>query len=240
MNKKSAFAALLLFAMLFAVSAFAEATGSAATVPAVGDYVTFGLYEQDNVLDNGKEPIEWRVLKAENGELLLISKYALDTLPYNEERAYAKWETCTLRAWLHDEFYNAAFSDEEKAVILTKETKNWKSTDTMDTVSLLDNDEAKTLFADHPDRQCTPTPYTVSKGAYLSVKYQIKGTDYPNVNWWLRTKSWENKSKGTYVAASGGVMTCGGHSAGYVEKRDLVVRPVIYVNAEAFAQQIAQ
>ena len=28
----------------------------------VGDYVTLGVYEQDNVESNGKEPIEWRVL----------------------------------------------------------------------------------------------------------------------------------------------------------------------------------
>ena len=27
----------------------------------VGDYVTFGHYEQDNDLENGKESIEWKV-----------------------------------------------------------------------------------------------------------------------------------------------------------------------------------
>ena len=31
-------------------------------VPEVGDIVVIGSYEQDNVLDNGKEPLEWIVL----------------------------------------------------------------------------------------------------------------------------------------------------------------------------------
>ena len=38
---------------------------------AAGDVVVFGSYEQDNVLTNGKEPLEWIVLKTEGGTLKL-------------------------------------------------------------------------------------------------------------------------------------------------------------------------
>ncbi|MBP3696995.1 MAG: hypothetical protein J6J45_05560, partial [Clostridia bacterium] len=67
----------------------------------VGDYITFGSYEQDNDLSNGKEPIEWLVLDKQDGKVLVISKYALDAKPYNDEYVDVTWETCTLRSWLN-------------------------------------------------------------------------------------------------------------------------------------------
>ena len=85
MKKWAALAALLL--------AVGAATGATAEV-AVNDHVFFGHYEQDNDLTNGAEAIEWRVLKVENGEALLISQYALDSQPYNEKYAVALWSEC--------------------------------------------------------------------------------------------------------------------------------------------------
>ena len=131
MKKWAALAALLL--------AVGAATGATAEV-AVNDHVFFGHYEQDNDLTNGAEAIEWRVLKVENGEALLISQYALDSQPYNEKYAVALWSECTLRTWLNTDFYDAAFNDTEKQGIVTKELENWKDVNTQDTVSLLDND----------------------------------------------------------------------------------------------------
>ena len=39
----------------------------------IGEYFAFGVYEQDNDLTNGKEPIEWLVLDVQDGEDLLLS-----------------------------------------------------------------------------------------------------------------------------------------------------------------------
>ena len=83
----------------------------------VGDYVTFGHYEQDNDLENGKESIEWKVLDKKDGCVLLVSKYGLDTKLYNDDYIRVTWETCTLRSWLNSEFLNTAFSSQEKAAI---------------------------------------------------------------------------------------------------------------------------
>lgn len=159
MKKRAALAALLL--------AVGAATGATAEV-AVNDHVFFGHYEQDNDLTNGAEAIEWRVLKVENGEALLISQYALDSQPYNEKYAVALWSECTLRTWLNTDFYDAAFNDTEKQGIVTKELENWKDVNTQDTVSLLDNDEAKTLFENHADRMTVPTAYAIAQGAWQS------------------------------------------------------------------------
>ena len=51
----------------------------------IGDYITFGSYEQDNDISNGKEDIEWLVLDREDNKILVISKYGLDAKQYNVE-----------------------------------------------------------------------------------------------------------------------------------------------------------
>ncbi len=90
----------------------------------VGDVVKLGVYEQDNDTSNGMEPIEWEVLDIDSGKALLVSRYALEALPYNNEFAAVTWEECTLRKWLNDTFYNTAFNDTEKAKIMEKIIEN--------------------------------------------------------------------------------------------------------------------
>ncbi|MCR5322030.1 MAG: DUF6273 domain-containing protein [Lachnospiraceae bacterium] len=98
-----------------------------------GDIIIFGSYEQDNNLDNGKEPIEWIVLSNDGKELFVMSKYALDCQYYDEYRDAEEhtlgiwgvtWAECTLRKWLNDDFYNASFSDVEKKQIKTTTVNN--------------------------------------------------------------------------------------------------------------------
>ena len=84
-----------------------------------GDYIVFGHYEQDGNLDNGPEPIEWEIVREEDGRMLLISRYILDLQSYNTESTNVTWETCSLRAWLNEDFINTAFDDSEQKQILT-------------------------------------------------------------------------------------------------------------------------
>ncbi|MBQ5607687.1 MAG: hypothetical protein IIU86_01525 [Oscillospiraceae bacterium] len=62
-----------------------------------GDVITFGTYEQDNNLDNGAETIEWLVLNREGNKALVISKYCLEQMPFNNTLAPVTWENCTIR-----------------------------------------------------------------------------------------------------------------------------------------------
>lgn len=229
MNKKIILiAAALLALLLTACVGFAEEN----TTPVqVGDYVVFGMYEQDNDLTNGPEPIEWRVLLIDGNEAQLVARYALDAQPYNEKPAVAMWTKCTLRTWLNTVFYDAAFTDAQKQFIVTKEIVNRKEPTSADPVYLLSCDEAKKLFANHPDRQTVPTAYAIAQGAYQSKKYGPG-----NSQWWLRTNSWESRYRAAYVAGSGGVMTCGGNSDGRVENEKWGVRPAIYISLDAFQQ----
>ena len=70
--------------------------------------ITFGKYEQDNNVGNGREDIEWLVLDVKDNKALIISKYGLDCQPYNASQAEVTWENCTLRKWLNDNFLSKA------------------------------------------------------------------------------------------------------------------------------------
>ena len=170
----------------------------------VGDYVTFGTYEQDNDLENGAEAIEWLVLEKKDGKALLLSKYALDAKPYNEEYVDVTWENCTLRSWLNNEFYRTAFSEKERASIAEILVRNADNpecgteggTDTRDKVFLLSIEEVTNYFdsapgAYDPARRAKVTEYAKAQGgwAYSEAEYgYYETTEYDgNGWWWLRS-----------------------------------------------------
>ena len=79
--------------------------------------VIIGKYEQDGNTANGPEPVEWEVLKDLGSESILISHDILDVQQYNNDNAAVTWEDSSLRQWLNEDFYDNAFTDEEKALI---------------------------------------------------------------------------------------------------------------------------
>ncbi len=88
------------------------------------DTVTFGSYPQSDASGNTKEPIEWIVLDRQGDKAFLLSKYILDCKDYNNHGENCTWETCSLRNWLNSIFYNVAFSNSEKEIILTTNVLN--------------------------------------------------------------------------------------------------------------------
>ena len=196
----------------------------------VGDYITFGAYEQDANTSNGKEPIEWLVLAKENDRLLVISRYALDYKPYNEKNTSVTsvtWETCTLRKWLNNDFLNAAFSSTEKAMIPTVTVSADKnpiySTNpgnaTQDKVFLLSIPEADKYCTSGSARQCKPTAYAKTQGAYQDNSGLC--------SWWLRSPGVSQRDA-AYVITHYGV-----YNFGLSVNRDSVaVRPAMWINLE--------
>ncbi len=190
-----------------------------------GDYVFFGAYEQDNNVDNGKEEIEWLVLEVKDGKALVISKYALDCKEYNTSRIDVTWETCTLRKWLNNDFVNAAFSADEKAMIPTVTVSADKnpaySTNpgnaTQDQVFLLSNTEVNQYFSSDSGRQCKPTDYAVANGAYVN--------GYGDCWWWLRSPG-NNQLFAADVRSGGGVNKRGSD----VFYDYIAVRPALWID----------
>src|SRR5690606_9396817 len=83
-----------------------------------GEIIPFGTYPH-TVDGTDRTPIQWRVLQNSGGELFLLSEHILDCKRYHSGFTAITWHDCDLRQWLNDAFYQAAFTDAEKAVIKT-------------------------------------------------------------------------------------------------------------------------
>ncbi len=157
-----------------------------------GDYISFGSYPQTSSGDDNT-PIEWLVLESDEETALLISRYALDCKQYNEKFEDTTWETCTLRSWLNNEFFNKAFSAEEKQYILQSDVSADKNPEystnpgnaTKDNMFLLSIVEANKYFKSDDARKCAPTDYAIQQGAYTSDSYKVEGRKA--CWWWLRS-----------------------------------------------------
>lgn len=212
------------------VSINVTVTEKAATV-SVGSYITFGRYEQDNNMSNGKEDIEWLVLDVRDGKALVISKHALDCQPYNDERGSVTWESCTLRKWLNDEFLYSAFSSSEINRIPTvtvSADKNPKydtnpGNATQDKVFLLSITEAEKYFSSDFERRCEATAYTEAQGAYTA--------EFTSCDWWLRSPGGLQDFV-AYVSLSEDFIVGGDvREYGYdVSNGSYAVRPALWIN----------
>ena len=190
----------------------------------VGDYVTLGSYEQDNDLSDGAEPIEWLVLAREDEKLLLLSRYALDCMPFNGSDGLTAWDYSSILPWLNDTFYTSAFSAPEKTAVLVSrveadrntlfDTYPGKATDSR--VFLLSIADVDTYFRNEEARCCFPTAYAVAQG----TKTAESGT----CMWWLRTPGYDG-SAAARVLADGTVSFIGQPA-----QRTLGVRPAIWVS----------
>lgn len=189
----------------------------------VGDYITFGSYEQDRDTSNGSEEIEWLILDIQDGKALVVSKYALVCQPYNMEDTDVTWETCTLRQWLNDDFINTAFSADERSMIPTvtvsaDENPDYTTNpgnDTQDKVFLLSIEEVDEYFGSDSARQCWPTDFAVANGAFGREGFCW---------WWLRSPG-DCQSNAAIVRDDGGVV-----ESGYgVRVVTTAVRPAMWI-----------
>ncbi len=211
-----------------------------------GDIIKFGSYEQDYPV-NGKDPIEWVVLDKKKDGLLVMSKYALDSLPYNTEFVDTTWAECTLREWLNKKFYNAAFNSVEKKMIRSTAVKNEDNSyygteggkDTKDKVFLLSLSEiGNTKYGFDSDmdaydinRRCAPTDYAVAQGVYQYSGYNSDEYTADNIGacwWWLRSPGYFSFSAAR-VFYDGGVYGVGN---GVDDNYD-AVRPVLFINLKS-------
>lgn len=169
-----------------------------------GETLIMGKYEQDNDMTNGKEEIEWIVLKVNDEKILAISKYALDYRKYNQDYANTTWGTSTLYQWLNSDFLKNAFSDKEKEKISD--------------VFVLTAEEASNYFETNTARKCISTKYAIANGVYA-------GTDGSCI-WWLRSEGYPKKTA-EYVNDAGEILYDGVR----VDALLLGVRPAVLIES---------
>lgn len=192
---------------------------SADVVP--GDTVTFGSYS--NSAYGRKSPIEWKVLKIKDGRALLVSKYGVDCLPYNDKWVDTTWKETSLRTWLNNTFLNNAFSSQEKQFIISAKIENRDNRDnpggdsTMDCVFILDIEELEEYFDSDEDRKIKATEYAQNNGAFMD--------DDQDACWyWVRNPG-DDAKYAAYVNCKGDILKRGM----LVFNNTFAVRPAIWV-----------
>lgn len=209
---------------------------------AIGDTFSFGTYEQDNDLNNGKEPIEWVVIdkSEENNSCFVISKQILDCLPYNNEREKVLWKNCSTREWLNSSFYDTAFSDAEKENILQTTVDDYgnpyyrvegggTTKDKLYYLSLQEINMSSYFAYDSKDycKQllCLATPYAIAQG--------VEADEEKNGPWGLRTPGAEQI--GCCIVARNGLILGNNTTAEagvgvFVDSTGLGVRPAMNID----------
>ena len=143
-----------------------------AEVPHEYEKIRFGQWE-------GK-PLQWLILKKEEDRIMVISEKGIIPMPFHDGwRSADHYGVSDARRWINEEFYEQAFSAEEKericvtAVRIPKsptDISKWKGPDDCyDPMFLLLYSEVSELFPNHIDLFC----------------YPLSGGKKP-VGWWLR------------------------------------------------------
>lgn len=184
----------------------------------VGDEFTLGTYEQDNDLENGAEDIEWIVLeKTGVDEYLCTSKYVLDAQMFfteDDDNRVCLWSESYLRKWLNHDFYNAAFSDEDKEYLVEMTTKYFAFTNdskfydtASDMVRVISYEEIQDTFPG-----CVKvTEYAKAQGA----PYMDDTREHENCSdgWYTMSMTWGYDDNGEIQTASTSRVTVVRHTA---------------------------
>ena len=149
------------------------------------------------------EPIRWRIMECNEETVMLWSDCIIDAKAYDdfnlESGGTLSWSDSELRAWLNEEFYEQAFSEEEKNNIVEYEYKNYDSDlgvgfvdkkkneayfidTTTDFVSLMDDHTMCVLLVECPYKINGTDPIQINPDS--SLMFGCKNTDYA----WTRFK----------------------------------------------------
>lgn len=188
------------------------------------------------------EPLKWRIIEINGDEIMLMSDKLLDCVPYNRVSEAVSWEGSYLRQFLNDEFYDHAFSIEEKEAIIEKQIENnpnrsYKTdcgSTTVDKVFVLSSEEVYMdtkasrhgfypyTGVDDPAKRFRPTMYAMARGTWYSPVEAYKGNGF----WFMRTNGYSESSV-TYICDMGYIYDHGTD----VSCADSGILPVICVDS---------
>lgn len=191
-----------------------------------GDTVLFGHYPSD--IHGAMKPVVWQVIAAEGEKVLLITKYGIDTIQYDDNRIpgenHATWEQCSLRKYMNSKMYDEMFSKEEQRLVMKTHLSNPDNevfgtsggNDTEDLLFLLNIDEVKKYFPEDNDRIVKITSYVKKKNIHLNDDEDA---------WWLRSTGADPRNA-AYVDDEGAI-----YEAGFLSDYALnAVRPACWVD----------
>ncbi len=169
--------------------------------------------EYDKVYYFKVEPIRWKILTESDGKAFLLCDSIIANMAYDgtTESHCNNYAESDIRAWLNEEFYNNAFGEFQKEIILTTLVDNsvestgnssnaYVSQNTEDKVFLLSGQEAQNesygfSYATSSDyiRWRKSSDYARAMGVWMSTGRGYVGNGY----WWLRSPFY-NGDKAVY------------------------------------------
>lgn len=163
--------------------------------------IIFGNYPQGK---NGEiAPLVWRVLDSTEQGMIIITEKVIDCKPFNENGKSCLWDTCSLRSWLENEFIFKAFSEKEKERIQS--------------IFLLNNEDAYKYFDGDGDRLASPTDYAKEQGV---LEYDGNKKSW----WWLRSVT-DNQTHVSFVNYDGFIFVFGRKA----NAKNYGIRPAIFL-----------
>ncbi|MCQ2527637.1 MAG: DUF6273 domain-containing protein, partial [Saccharofermentans sp.] len=181
------------------IESIKASSGYISTLP-VGTLFKYGSYKD--------LPLVWIILENNDGKIFAITNNVIEQREYNSSYTDCTWETCNLRMWLNNNFYDTAFTEEEQARIISTDVSAESGNSTQDKIYIMSVAEAEKYFTSDDDRI----------GRYNGSASL----------WWLRTPG-RLVNTAAYVFTKGNIFT-----SGYsVNNKDCGVRPVMWISLES-------
>ena len=171
-------------------------------------------YTTSNIYWFKYEPISWTILNENNGTALILCDMIIDSQQFDYENGsyYNDYAESTVRKWLNETFYNTAFDELQKEIILTTTVDNsvastgyssnsYACEDTEDKVFLLSYKELTTYLTTNASRMKKTTDYAQSQGAFTSTSSSYLGNGY----WWLRSPDSGHSTSARNVSTDGSI-----------------------------------
>ena len=183
------------------------------------EVLLFGNFEQDGNNANGAEPIEWIPVYETGDSFILVSRYCIESRPYQDNNNQTAWADSSLAAWLNNDFLSGTFSAQEQRMLLSRQSfgKSEEMEDVFGAVTILSAQEASLCFPSEPARIGECTAYAESRGIYVN---QTKGGS----PWFLRTPA---MGSGIMYVRSEGDIDSNGTTA---DDGEIGIRPVICIS----------
>ena len=200
------------------------------------------------------QPITWRVLSDENGQLLLLSEKVIDAKAYNVSNSSTTWSKSTLRTWLNSTFLEDAFSSQDKELICNKYLVNEGNpffnisggNSTTDKIFILSYSDVlkpdygfesttntcearKAKLTDYARFASLHSSCTLQNGWYMYNEGSIYGY------YWLRTPGKNSACACTVFA--GGDTNIKNYEYYGVFDDEVGVRPALYINKDNFSSE---
>ena len=150
-------------------NAYFNKSKKALTTAKAGDTVKLGWYDNDTILSNGIQELEWIVLTVNGDKALLISKYILEAGQFSKQ----DWANSPIRTRLNGSFMTAAFPVEQSILV--------PDDGITDKVFLLTATQASTYM---------------TQNTLMATKHPYSSSIYTS-DWWLRSQT--KSSYSTYI-----------------------------------------